>query len=160
MGKTATKKSSTRPRTARAKPTAAQNIENLMDNLRRVYGAHLSVDVRPDGMAAVTVKKLMTRYPLHADDWSRSLGIKSLAFTSRIKRKASFNQLEAERLAMVAQVMDRGLAVFGDAGKLERWLDRPHMYMEKRKPKELLGSTAGIGLILAEFDRIEAGAFA
>lgn len=140
--------------------SASSDMERFQETIRQLYGIHQQVSRTQGSIRTVVVKRMLATTPFGADDLSNYLHISTGTFEARIKRKADFGPLEADRLGLVAQVAARGMEVFGDKGKFERWLDRPHPYFDGRKPRVLLDSTAHITLVLAELDRIEAGVFA
>jgi putative toxin-antitoxin system antitoxin component (TIGR02293 family) len=145
---------------AQKREPVVSDKDRIQQAIQQLYGIHLRVTQSQGTMRSSVVKRLMFTSPFDAADLSKYLHISATTFDARIKRKADFGPLEADRLSLVAQVAARGLEVFGDKGKFERWLDRPHMYFEGQKPRQLLDSTTNIGLVLAELDRIQAGVFA
>ena len=91
--------------------------------------------------------------------WSNALHVSATSLEKRIESKAAFTPLEADRLLMVDQVLDRGMEVFEDAEDLKIWLERKHPLFGNQRPMDLLGSTPGIGLVMMELGRIEHGIF-
>jgi putative toxin-antitoxin system antitoxin component (TIGR02293 family) len=53
-----------------------------------------------------------------------------------------------------------GVDVFGDKNKLNTWLNIENVSLGGAKPKELLDTSFGIGLIKDELNRIEQGVLA
>ena len=91
--------------------------------------------------------------------WSGALHVSVGTLEKRMERKDAFSPLEADRLLMVEQVLERGLDVFEDADDLRLWLQRKHPLLGNRRPMDLLGSTPGIGLVMMELGRIEHGVY-
>lgn len=93
------------------------------------------------------------------DVWSHAIHISSSTLKSRIVKKTAFRPLEVDRLRTVEQVLERGMEVFEDAEDLKDWLSEKHAMFQDQRPLDLLGSTAGIGLVMMELGRIEHGIY-
>lgn len=91
--------------------------------------------------------------------WSSALHMSATGLERRMARKTGFDALESDRLLTVEQVLKRGMEVFEDADDLNAWLERKHRLLGDQRPMDLLGSTAGIGMVLMELGRIEHGVF-
>jgi putative toxin-antitoxin system antitoxin component (TIGR02293 family) len=98
--------------------------------------------------------------PLELSDWANALHVGQRTLENRLNKGQALEGLEADRAMLIGQLIERGNEVFGDKAKMERWLDRPHMYFGNKKPKEFLDNTPNIGMVFSELDRIEAGSFA
>jgi putative toxin-antitoxin system antitoxin component (TIGR02293 family) len=59
----------------------------------------------------------------------------------------------------IATVVARGLSVFEDPNKLNRWLRKPNRALGGNVPLELLQSPVGIRLVIQILGRIEEGVF-
>lgn len=113
----------------------------------------------PRSVAVSYFSALLSNWPLTEQDWADVLHLQPRTIAARIKERRGFEGLEADRVRMVEQVMERGCEVFGNKEKFARWLDSPLPVLHGRKPKELLTTTSGMGLVMAELGRIEHGVF-
>lgn len=87
------------------------------------------------------------------------------AIRERSRLRASRHISKGERLQAVAEgasgqlAVARAVAVFEDENKAQQWLAVFSPVLGAR-PMDLLGTTAGIAVVLEELDRIEVGDFA
>ena len=91
--------------------------------------------------------------------WSSALRMPRTVLVKRMEKKTAFDALEADRLLTVEQVFQRGMDVFEDKDDLNEWLVEKHAMLQDQRPMDLLGSTAGIGLVMMELGRIEHGIY-
>ncbi|HMN06762.1 MAG TPA: MbcA/ParS/Xre antitoxin family protein [Flavobacteriales bacterium] len=115
--------------------------------------------VPSDRLAITHFSALLKAWPLTSGDWAYLLRLQPRTIAERIRHSRDFTGLEAERVRVVERVLERGKEVFGTADKLGRWLDRSHPLFEGKKPKEMLVTMQGLGLVMAELGRIEHGVF-
>lgn len=57
----------------------------------------------------------------------------------------------------IALLYNLGIETFGDKDKFDQWLATENLALGERKPKELLDTSVGIGLLKDELARIEYG---
>jgi len=57
----------------------------------------------------------------------------------------------------MAQVVAKGLSVFGEQDRLQRWLQRPNQALKGQAPIDLMNSPTGIRLVSSVLTRIEEG---
>ena len=91
--------------------------------------------------------------------WSSTIHMSTNTLKKRIESKAGFDALQADRLLAVDQVLKRGIEVFEDPQDLMDWLKEKHTLLDDQRPIDLLGTTAGIGLVMLELGRIEHGIY-
>ncbi len=68
-----------------------------------------------------------------------------------------FNPLVSERALRLAEVVARGVEVFGDQDHFLAWMNQPNVALGSRTPLSLLGSIFGTEMVLDELGRIEHG---
>lgn len=124
--------------------------------VRMAVGAHPATS---DRLAITHFSVLLKTWPLSAGDWANLLHVQPRTIADRIRHARDFLGLEAERVRVVEHVLKRGKEVFGTTDNLGHWLDRPHPLFQGKKPKEMLASMQGMGLVMAELGRIEHGVF-
>lgn len=67
---------------------------------------------------------------------------------------------KSEIVIQIAVVLRRGIEVFGNMVKFLSWLNNSNMALGNNKPKDLLDTNFGFGLVKDELTRIEHGIFA
>lgn len=77
-----------------------------------------------------------------------------------MERKNPLIPAEAERVLLYDQTMARGLQVFGDQGKFQRWLQLRIPALNNQKPAELMKTAGGIQQVADELETIAHGVFA
>ena len=89
-----------------------------------------------------------------------TIGVSERSFA---RRKAAPKTLlpvdESERLWRFAEVLAHATRVFGSQGEAERWLDRPAIGLDRRKPIDLLRTYPGTRLVSEYLTRIEHGVY-
>lgn len=70
-----------------------------------------------------------------------------------------YKSLQSERIFELAEVVNLGNAVFDSPEHFQIWLNTPSVALEREKPLDLLNSSYGKDLIIAELNRIEYGVF-
>jgi putative toxin-antitoxin system antitoxin component (TIGR02293 family) len=59
----------------------------------------------------------------------------------------------------VAEILAKATAVLGSRTEAERWLDRPAIGLDHRRPIDLLATTAGVEIVENHLERIEHGVY-
>ena len=59
-----------------------------------------------------------------------------------------------------AEILGRATDVFGSQAEAERWLERPTMALDRRRPLDLLSTPAGIEAVEDHLTRLEYGVYA
>ena len=107
-----------------------------------------------------TVVRIMRDSELDHGIWSMVMGLSPRVMARRIADNAELEQLRAERVKLVQQVVERCREVYGDKGMADRWMQRPNPYLGGKPPQELLGSLEGIAEVMTELERMDSSAFA
>lgn len=137
-----------------------------------VEGLELSKKFSPDnlldfisvsraGMEYSKYKKIMDRLEFfHLSDWARYLHINKRTLERYKKEKKKLDAPKSERVLQIGLVYIRGVEVFGNKVKFLSWLNNSNMALGNNKPKDLLDTNFGMGLVKDELTRIEHGIFA
>lgn len=93
--------------------------------------------------------------------WSSILDI-NLRTLQRYNKDEShvFSKSHSEKIFEIAEVVVLGNSVFGDDQNFRSWLSLPSLALGGEKPIELLDTSYGKDLVLAELTRLEYGVFA
>ena len=102
-------------------------------------------------------RKIALQNHFSMNDWSGLLHISERTLQRYRKEKRKFNQAQSERILEIVLLMNHGLEVFGGADKFNSWLISENLALGRIKPKQLLDSSFGIGIIKDELTRIEHG---
>jgi putative toxin-antitoxin system antitoxin component (TIGR02293 family) len=90
-----------------------------------------------------------------------TIGISARSFARRkAAPKTRLPVDESERLWRFAEVLAHATRVFGSQAEAERWLDRPAIGLDHRKPIDLLRTHPGTHLVSDYLTRIEHGVYA
>lgn len=95
--------------------------------------------------------------PFSLQDWSEFLNISYKSLQRYKTNQTRFKPIYAEKIFELAEVLDAGMDVFGDMEKLKRWLTTENYALGNLQPVELLKSSYGKDLVLAELIRIDHG---
>ncbi len=80
--------------------------------------------------------------------------------TRTIERKKPNEKISpeaSERAILIGKLYYSGEKVFGNREKFLQWMERPNFNLEGKKPKEMLDTVTGIGLVDDIFIRIQHG---
>jgi putative toxin-antitoxin system antitoxin component (TIGR02293 family) len=69
------------------------------------------------------------------------------------------NRHAYQRQITFAQILARAIDVFGSQDEAERWLERPAVGLDQRRPIDLIATPAGVELVETNLRRLEAGIY-
>ena len=98
--------------------------------------------------------------PFSLGEWSSFLHLSERTIQRYKKDKKRFDPLQSEKILQIALLYNRGVEVFGGREKFDAWLESEQIALGRMKPKDLLDSNFGIGLLRDEITRIEHGVLA
>jgi putative toxin-antitoxin system antitoxin component (TIGR02293 family) len=104
--------------------------------------------------------KMTENSPFSLDEWSGFLHLSERTIQRYKKEKKTFDPIHSEKILEITMLYNRGAEVFGSNEKFDTWLDSKSIALGGIKPKELLDSTFGIGVLKNELTRIEHGVLA
>ncbi|MBL7951120.1 MAG: DUF2384 domain-containing protein [Flavobacteriales bacterium] len=162
MGKTATLKKRAVAKKTTVSKTVRKTAVSGKYSTKALHGISqllASKTFRGSHLTITKFKGIAKDYDIDMGIWSGSLHMSTATLTKRIEKKTAFDPLETDRLLAVEQVLKRGMEVFEDADDLEDWLKEKHALLGNERPKDLLRSTWGIGLVMMELGRIEHGVY-
>jgi len=112
------------------------------------------------GIAFTMFSKLAKGTPFSLTEWSSYLNMSNRTMQRYQREKKRFDPIYSEKIVQIALVYNLGIEIFGDKDKFDQWLATENLALGKRKPKELLDTSFGIGLLKDELTRIEYGVLA
>jgi putative toxin-antitoxin system antitoxin component (TIGR02293 family) len=91
---------------------------------------------------------------------AKVLGIKKAQMALRLEGVGSLIPAEGERVLLAERLLARGVEVFGNKDKFDRWLRSPIVALGHRRPLDLMASVVGMRLVADELETIAHGVFA
>jgi len=76
-----------------------------------------------------------------------------------LERNTTLSVLAGDQLLRIAEIYEKGFAVFGEEQMFKRWMDTPNRALGNKNPKELLSTSIGRQLIYDVLCRIEYGVY-
>ncbi len=113
-----------------------------------------------EGIKYALFQNIANISPFSTTEWSNFLHLSERTFQRYKKDKRTFDPLHSEKILEITLVYNKGVEVFGDKLNFDAWLSAKNVALGGIKPKELLDSTFGIGLLKDELTRIEHGVLA
>lgn len=129
------------------------------NNLNEPTAAYLISTTR-QGIPYNAFSKMTKDSPFSLDDWSIFLHLSERTMQRYKKEKKAFDPIHSEKILEITMLYNRGTEVFGNHEKFNTWLNAKSIALGGTKPKDLLDSTFGIGMLKNELTRIEHGVLA
>ncbi len=142
-----------------------RGVQSTLSNIpamRGFFGNRLFViQAIHAGVPLKTFLSLVEVCPFSEDQWAQFMGI-SLKTLQRYKQEPHFifKSQHSEKILELAEVCDFGLAVFQSKEVFAAWLKEPSIALSGYQPIELIQSSYGKALVMAELNNIEHGIFA
>src|ERR1035437_1700934 len=108
------------------------------------------INATRQGIPFHTFTKMTENSPFSLDDWSAFLHLSERTMQRYKKEKKAFDPIHSEKILEISMLYNRGSEVFGNNEKFNNWLDAKSIALGGIKPKDLLDSTFGIGLLKNE----------
>lgn len=113
-----------------------------------------------EGIKYALFQSIASKSPFSIAEWSNFLHLSERTFQRYKKERRTFDPLHSEKILEITLVYNKGIEVFGEKANFDTWLEAKNLALGGIKPKELLDSTFGIGLLKDELTRIEHGVLA
>ena len=113
-----------------------------------------------EGVKYGLFQHIADKSPFSTTEWSNFLHLSERTFQRYKKDRRTFDPLHSEKILEITLVYNKGVEVFGDKANFDAWLSAKSVALGGIKPKELLDSSFGIGLLKDELTRIEHGVLA
>jgi putative toxin-antitoxin system antitoxin component (TIGR02293 family) len=112
------------------------------------------------GLSFAQFRKVFDAAPFSLSEWRKFLHLSERTLHRYEAANESFDPIQSERILQIAMLNKLGTEVFGKPASYHSWLDAPSVALGHQKPKELLDSIFGIGLVKDELGRISHGVLA
>lgn len=110
-----------------------------------------------NGIGFLAFEKFAGKFPYSLSEWSGFLHISERSMQRYKKEQRAFDPLQSEKIIEIAMLFKMGEEVFGSREKFNLWLETESLSLGKVKPRSLIDSTFGIGMVKNELGRIEYG---
>jgi len=112
------------------------------------------------GISYSFFERLAKNIPFTLREWASYLHLSERSLQRYKKVKGTFGTAASEKIIEITMLNKYGSEVFGDQQKFNTWLNTKSVALGGIKPKELLDSSFGIGMLKDELTRIEHGVLA
>jgi putative toxin-antitoxin system antitoxin component (TIGR02293 family) len=131
----------------------------LRHTVRSQLDAH---DVLLQGLPGKALQHLIDRLSVLRKTASleKAVGMSLRTFQRRKGAPAKrLSQEQSGRAWKFAEVLAKATSVFGSQSEAERWLERPAIGLEQRRPIDLLATQAGVEIVETFLQRLEYGVY-
>ena len=122
--------------------------------------AYSLIQVIKQGISFSLFEKLSRVSQFTIRDWSSILHLSERSMQRYKKEGGTFGSVSSEKIIEITMLYKFGVEIFGDKDKFNNWLSIKNVSLRGAKPKELLDTSFGMGLIKDELTRIEQGILA
>jgi putative toxin-antitoxin system antitoxin component (TIGR02293 family) len=130
------------------KNSIGRNLESKMDFW----------EVTIKGLTKRTLDALANYLSFSQKDFAKLISI-SPKTLQRYKEDQKLNSNISENVLKIAELVAKGVNVFGSKDKFLAWLQNPNLALYNKKPIDLLENKYGLELVFDELIRIEYGIF-
>lgn len=111
------------------------------------------------GLTCDELQLVAKRHGFSAELLASILAISLRTYQRRLEQKKGLTSSETGALIEVLQIINFGIEVFEDKGKLMRWLELPNKTLRGKKPEDLMILASGRKLIMNVLGRIDYGVY-
>ena len=95
------------------------------------------------------------------DSLEKAVGMSLRTYQRRLDRPSQpLSQEQSGRAWRFAEILAKATSILGSQEEAERWLERPAMALDGRRPIDLLSTPAGLELVGDHLTRLEYGVYA
>lgn len=117
------------------------------------------IDTAREGIPFAQFLNIAQASPFTITEWSNYLHVSERTMQRYKKEKRTFDTLQSEKILHITLLYNTGTELFGSHEKFNKWLETDNLVLHC-KPKDLLDSMFGIGMLRDELTRIEHGILA
>lgn len=133
---------------------------NVAYNTLDDKGVYNLIALVRSGIRFPVFESFVVHSPFSLPEWSSFLHLSERTIQRYKKENKTFDALQSERIVEIKLLYNYGSMVFGGSTGFNTWLDTESLALGRVKPKSLLDSSFGIGLLKDELGRIEHGVLA
>lgn len=120
----------------------------------------LLINAVKEGISYSFFEQLQKLSSFSMREWAGFLHLSERSVQRYKKENGVFGAVSSEKILEITMLYKYGLEVFGSKDKFNTWLSSKNVGLGSIKPKELLDTSFGIGLLKDELNRIEHGVLA
>ena len=136
-------------------PSKTPSFTNFLDDKLSV------VNTISGGVSFKFYEELKTLAPFTEEEWASYLGLSTKSLQRHRKEEGfKFKPIHSEKLIEFAEVIYKSYEVLENRTKVNAWLGSKAFSLGNLSPKELLKTSYGKDLLLAELSKIDHGLFA
>lgn len=141
---------------------AYQNIQEPRVNYSsNIFANKFKVNqIIMSGLSYPIFEKMQNNISFNKDEWAEFLDLSVRTLDRYKKEQKRFKASQSEKIISLIEVLERGKHVFGDLEVFKKWLHQEVPALANTKPINLLYTSYGKELVMAELTRIEHGVFA
>jgi putative toxin-antitoxin system antitoxin component (TIGR02293 family) len=124
------------------------------------YSIMKLIDTVRKGIQYIKFSSIAKQSPFSMPEWAAFLNISERTLQRYGKEKKIFAPEYAEKILEISLLLNKGISIFGNVEKFNTWLETKNIALGGMKPKSLLDSSFGIGMVSDELLRIEHGILA
>jgi putative toxin-antitoxin system antitoxin component (TIGR02293 family) len=113
-----------------------------------------------EGIPYSEFTKITNLVPFTSKEWATYLNISTRTLERHRDENKTFRQEQSERIVAIYQLLNYGISVFEYHQGFFDWLNAKSIALGGVKPKELLDTSIGIGMVKDELGRLEHGILA
>lgn len=121
---------------------------------------HLIEQVRNGISSDIFYKVILGTFSFSITEWSTYLHLSERTMQRYRTEKKTFEPIQSEKILEITMLYNYGLNVFGNKENFNTWIETKNIALGGVKPKDLLDTSYGIGLLKDELTRIEHGVLA
>jgi len=140
---------------------AVQHFENqLKGNSLDDANVFKFMELSKNGLSFAIFKHVQQTSSFPIEEWASILHLSERTLQRYKTDNKTFDTIYAERIIQIALLYEQGSEVFGSKEKFSAWMESESLVLGNQKPRHLLVSSFGIGLLQDELLRIEHGVLA
>lgn len=150
-------------------PQAFYGLQNKYQRITSVLGGSIAVgysinndmdliEVTRKGLPKSVIQTLSTILSVSMEKMSQLLHV-SHRTLQRKNDNDLLNVYPTEQILEIADVISKGIEVFGSIDKLSKWLHSELRHLNYKKPIEYLDTTFGVAMVKDTLGRIEHGVY-
>ncbi len=136
------------------RPESSMSFNSMDDKSTRSL-----IDTAREGIPFTQFLNIAQASPFTITEWSNYLHVSERTMQRYKKEKRTFDTLQSEKILHITLLYNTGIELFGTDEKFNKWLESDNLVLHC-KPKDLLDSMFGIGMLRDELTRIEHGILA
>ncbi len=145
-----------------AQPDVLQQVRSLFGLSRAPANRLDAHDLLVEGLPGKALTHLIDNLVVlrHEPSFEKAMGMSRRTVQRRREAPAGrLNLDQSDRAWKFAEILAKAIAVFGGQEEAERWMARPAVGLDQRRPIDLLATSAGFEMVDTLLTRLEYGVY-